>query len=74
MAKSLVWVFRLIFVVVGFELLIVGATIAGCFSTDKCDENDREAIERTMNSLATKAFALYAAEKGATAAVKPEAQ
>ena len=74
MAKSLVWVFRLIFVVVGFELLIVAATITGCFSTDKCDKDDREAIERTMNSLATKAFALYAAEKGASSSVKPEPQ
>ena len=64
MTQSLKWVFRLIFIVVGFELAIVSSTIAGCFFTDKCNKDTREGIERTMNSLATKAFALYAAEKG----------
>ena len=63
MTQSLKWVFRLIFVVVGFELAIVSTTIAGCFVTDKCSKETRDGIERTMNSLATKAFALYAAEK-----------
>ena len=67
MTQSLKWVFRLIFVVVGFELAIVSSTIAGCFFTDKCDQDTREGIERTMNSLATKAFALYAAEKAGQA-------
>ena len=63
MTQSLKWVFRLIFVVVGFELVIVSSTIAGCFMTDKCDKEDTQAIKDTMNGLATKAFALYAAEK-----------
>ena len=63
MTQSLKWVFRLIFVVAGFELAIVSSTIAGCFVTDKCDEEDTRAIKETMNGLATKAFALYAAEK-----------
>ena len=63
MTQSLKWVFRLIFIVVGFELAIVSSTIAGCFVTDKCSQETRDSIERTMNGLATKAFALYAAEK-----------
>ena len=67
MTQSLKWVFRLIFVVVGFELAIVSATIAGCFDTDRCDKDTRDGIERTMNSLATKAFALYTAEKAGQA-------
>ena len=67
MTQSLKWVFRLIFIVVGFELAIVSSTIAGCFSTDRCDKDTRDGIERTMNSLATKAFALYAAEKAGQA-------
>ena len=64
MTQSLKWVFRLIFVVVGFELVIVSSTIAGCFMTDKCDKEDTQAIKETMQGLATKSFALYAAEKG----------
>ena len=67
MTQSLKWVFRLIFVVVGFELAIVSSTIAGCFVTEKCSKESRDGIERTMNSLATKAFALYAAEKAGQA-------
>ena len=63
MTQSLKWVFRLIFIVVGFELAIVSSTIAGCFMTDKCNDEDTQAIKDTMNGLATKAFALYAAEK-----------
>ena len=67
MTQSLKWVFRLIFVVVGFELAIVSSTIAGCFFTEKCTQVTRDSIERTMGSLATKAFALYAAEKAGQA-------
>ena len=63
MTQSLKWVFRLIFVVVGFELAIVSSTIAGCFITEKCTQETRDSIERTMSGIATKAFALYAAEK-----------
>ena len=67
MTQSLKWVFRLIFVVVGFELAIVSSTIAGCFITEKCTQETRDSIGRTMSSLATKAFALYAAEKAGQA-------
>ena len=67
MTQSLKLVFRLIFFVVGFELAIVSSTIAGCFVTDKCSQETRDSIERTMNGLATKAFALYAAEKAGQA-------
>jgi len=67
MTQSLKWVFRLIFIVVGFELAIVSSTIAGCFVTEKCTQETRDSIERTMGSLATKAFALYAAEKAGQA-------
>ena len=63
MTQSLKWVFRLIFVVVGFELAIVSSTIVGCFVTEKCTQETRDSIERTMSGIATKAFALYAAEK-----------
>ena len=67
MTQSLKWVFRLIFIVVGFELAIVSTTIAGCFITDKCSKDTRDGIERTMNTLDTNAFALYAAEKAGQA-------
>ena len=67
MTQSLKWVFRLIFVVVGFELAIVSSTIAGCFVTEKCTQETRDSIERTMSGIATKAFALYAAEKAVQA-------
>jgi len=40
MTQSLKWVFRLIFVVVGFELAIVSSTIAGCFVTEKVYSRD----------------------------------
>ena len=69
MTQSLKWVFRLIFVVVGFELAIVGGTVAGCF-TKECAQETKDGIERTMNSIATKAFALYAAEKAGAASNK----
>ena len=72
MTQSLKWVFRLIFIVVGFELAIVSSTIAGCFLTDKCDKEDTQAIKETMQGLATKSFALYAAEKGINSNSKKE--
>ena len=34
---------------------------------DRCDKEDTQAIKETMNGLATKAFALYAAEKAGQA-------
>ena len=72
MTQSLKWVFRLIFIVVGFELAIVSSTIAGCFMTDKCNDKILRAIKETMNGLATKAFALYAAEKAGQANERKE--
>jgi len=48
MTQSLKWVFRLIFIVVGFELAIVSSTIAGCFATDKCDDTDTQAIKELV--------------------------
>ena len=52
MTQSLKWVFRLIFIVVGFELAIVSSTIAGCFITDKCTQETRDGIERMMSGIA----------------------
>ena len=72
MPQSLKWVFQLIFVVVGVELAIVGGTVAGCLTVRECDSETKDGIERTMNSLATKAFALYAAEKAGVNANKKE--
>ena len=75
MTQSLKWVFRLIFVVVGVELAIVGGTVAGCLTFKECNKETKDGIERTMNSLATKAFALYAAEKaGAVSGKKKEGE
>ena len=58
------WAFRLVFAVVVVELAIVGGTVVGCFAEDICNEADTQAIKETMQGLATKTFALYAAEKG----------
>jgi len=54
---------RLIFFVVGFELLIVGATVAGCLYTQDCSDRDSDNITHMLSGLAAKSFALYAAEK-----------
>ncbi len=58
------WAFRLVFAVVVVELAIVAGTVVGCFETNSCDENDSNNIKELMQGLATKTFALYAAEKG----------
>ena len=64
MTQSLKWVFRLIFIVVGFELAIVGATIFGCFLPGKsCDSDVKQHIANMMTVITTSTFALYAAEK-----------
>ena len=57
------WAFRLVFGVVVAELAIVAGTVVGCFE---------EAIKETMQGLATKSFALYAAEKGIKSNSKEE--
>ena len=54
---------RLIFLVVGAELLIVGATVAGCLTTTECSDRDSDNITHMLSGLAAKSFALYAAEK-----------
>ena len=54
---------KLIFFVVGFELLIVAATVAGCLTTQQCSEHDGDNITHMIEGLAAKSFAVYAAEK-----------
>ena len=64
--NSVTWALRLVFVVVIFELLIVGGTVIKCLESDVCDENDSNNITLILNSIAAKSFALYAAEKGSS--------
>ncbi len=54
--------FRLVAFIVSFQLVIVSATLAGCFITknEKCDGNN---ISEFMTYVVAQAFALYAAEK-----------
>ena len=66
------WAFRLVFAVVIAELLIVAGAVVGCFEQDICTEADTQAIKETMQGLATKSFALYAAEKGIKSNSKKE--
>ena len=66
------WAFRLVFAVVVAELAIVAGTVVGCFDTGSCDENDSDNIKELMQGLATKTFALYAAEKGIKSNSKKE--
>ena len=66
------WAFRLVFAVVVAELAIVGGTVVGCFAEDICTDADTQAIKETMQGLATKSFALYAAEKGINSNSKKE--
>ena len=58
------WAFRLVFLVDLAELAIVAGSVVGCFAEDICTDADTQAIKETMQGLATKSFALYAAEKG----------
>ena len=66
------WAFRLVFAVVVAELAIVAGTVVGCFEEDICTDADTQAIKETMQGLATKSFALYAAEKGISSNNKKE--
>ena len=66
------WAFRLVFAVVAAELLIVAGAVVGCFAEDICNEADTQAIKETMQGLAAKSFALYAAEKGIKSNSKKE--
>ena len=65
------WAFRLVFAVVVAELLIVAGAV-GCFEEQICSDADTQAIKETMQGLATKSFALYAAEKGIKSNSKKE--
>ena len=58
------WALKLIFLVVIVELGIV----VGAIATQELDENDSNNIKHILSLVATKSFALYAAEKG----IKPE--
>ena len=51
---------KLIFLVVIVELGIV----VGAIATQELDENDSNNIKHILSLVATKSFALYAAEKG----------
>ena len=64
--------FRLVFAVVVAELLIVAGAVVGCFEQDICTEADTQEIKETMQGIATKSFALYAAEKGIKSNSKKE--
>ena len=57
-------VIDLIRVVICFQLVIVGATIGGCFLPGKtCDSDVKQHIANMMTVITTSTFALYAAEK-----------
>ena len=67
-----IWAFRLVFAVVIAELLIVAGAVVGCFEEQICSDAATQAIKETMQGLATKSFALYAAEKGIKSNSKKE--
>jgi len=57
-------VINLIRIVISFQLVIVGATIMGCFLPGKtCDSDVKQHIANMMTVITTSTFALYAAEK-----------
>ena len=58
------WALKLIFLVVLAELTFVGATLSGI--AGPLDENDSNNIKHIMSLIATKSFALYAAEKASS--------
>ena len=58
------WALNLIFIVVLVELGIV----VGAIATQELDENDSDNIKHMLSLIATKSFALYAAEKGSAPA------
>ena len=55
------WALKLIFIVVLCELAIVMGAMVGL--AGELDENDSNNIKHIMGMIATKSFALYAAEK-----------
>ena len=58
-------VIDLIRFVIFIQLIIVGATIIGCFiaKSNRCAEADKQHIANMMTVITTSTFALYAAEK-----------
>ena len=62
------WALKLIFLVVIVELGIV----VGAIATQELDENDSNNIKHILSLVATKSFALYAAEKGIKSKSKKE--
>ena len=58
------WALKLIFLVVLAELTFVGAALSGI--AGPLDENDSNNIKHVMSLIATKSFALYAAEKASS--------
>ena len=62
------WALKLIFLVVIVELGIV----VGAIATQELDENDSNNIKHILSLVATKSFALYAAEKGIKSNSKEE--
>ena len=60
------WALKLIFLVVIVELGIV----VGAIATQELDENDSNNIKHILSLVATKSFALYAAEKGSSAKIE----
>ena len=62
------WALKLIFLVVLVELGIV----VGAIATQELDRNDSNNIKHILSLVATKSFALYAAEKGIKSNSKEE--
>jgi|TARA_B100001057_G_scaffold46834_1_gene41764 hypothetical protein len=58
------WALKLIFIVVLVELGIVTGALIGL--AGPLDENDSNNIKHIMGMIATKSFALYAAEKASS--------
>ena len=58
-------VIDLIRFVIFIQLIIVGATIIGCFvaRSNRCAEADKQHVANMMTVITTSTFALYAAEK-----------
>ena len=56
------WALKLIFIVVLAELTFVGGALTGL--AGPLDEKDSDNIKHILSLVATKSFALYAAEKG----------
>ena len=57
-------VIKLLFFVIGFELVIIAGATVACYNLRISDrECTGEQITGMLNSIASKSFALYAAEK-----------